>query len=117
MSLVARALETAGIATVIIGSAIDIVEHWAVPRFVFTDFPLGNHCGKPFESKSQDHNFELAMELLRTAMAPQSIIHSKLLWSKDLSWKSDFMYVGPENLSLVRELGERRRALQKQAKS
>ena len=37
MSLVARILEEAGIPTVILGSAIDIVEHCGVPRFLFTD--------------------------------------------------------------------------------
>jgi D-proline reductase (dithiol) PrdB len=42
ISLVARHLETNGIPTVIVGSALDVVEHCGVPRFYFTDFPLGN---------------------------------------------------------------------------
>ena len=37
MSLVARYLEEAGLPTVIVGSARDVVEHCGVPRFVFTD--------------------------------------------------------------------------------
>ncbi len=38
-SLVARHLEANGIATVVMGCAKDIVEHAAVPRFLFSDFP------------------------------------------------------------------------------
>ena len=37
VGLVARHLEANGIATVVIGSAVDIVERCGVPRFIFTD--------------------------------------------------------------------------------
>src|SRR5207248_2345336 len=40
VSLVARHLEAGGISTVVMGCAKDIVEHAAVPRFLFSDFPL-----------------------------------------------------------------------------
>ena len=49
ISLVARHLEAAGIPTVIMGCAKDIVEHAGVPRFLFSDFPLGNAAGKPHD--------------------------------------------------------------------
>ena len=45
VSLAARALEAAGIATVVMGCAKDIVEHVGVPRLLFSDFPLGNRGG------------------------------------------------------------------------
>ena len=48
-SLVARHLEANGIPTVVMGCAKDIVEHAAVPRFLFSDFPLGNSAGKPHD--------------------------------------------------------------------
>ena len=48
-SLVARHLEANGIPTVLMGCAKDIVEHAAVPRFLFSDFPLGNSAGKPHD--------------------------------------------------------------------
>ena len=35
------------------GCAKDIVEHCGVPRFVFSDFPLGNAAGKPHDIESQ----------------------------------------------------------------
>ena len=53
MSLVARHLEANDIPTIILGSAKDIVEHCGVPRFLFTDFPLGNPCGKPWDVEMQ----------------------------------------------------------------
>ncbi|MFX8743372.1 hypothetical protein ABTM45_19450, partial [Acinetobacter baumannii] len=53
VSLVARHLEANGIPTVVMGCAKDIVEHAAVPRFLFSDFPLGNSAGKPHDEASQ----------------------------------------------------------------
>ena len=53
VALAARAAEEAGIATVIMGCAKDIVEQVGVPRFYFSDFPLGNSCGRPNDSLSQ----------------------------------------------------------------
>src|ERR1700682_937310 len=47
VSLAARMLEENGIATVVMGCAKDIVEHVGVPRFLFSDFPLGNAAGRP----------------------------------------------------------------------
>ena len=64
VSLVARHLEANGIATVIMGCAKDIVEHAAVPRFLFSDFPLGNSAGKPHDVASQALTLELALSVL-----------------------------------------------------
>ena len=49
VSLVARHLEAKGIPTVVFVNRPDIVEYVGVPRFVFTNFPLGSTCGRPFE--------------------------------------------------------------------
>ena len=64
MSLVARHLESIGIPTVVIGSARDIVEQCGVARFLFTDFPLGNPCGKPGDVKMQTAIVGMALDLL-----------------------------------------------------
>ena len=53
VSLTARHLEENGIPTVVVGSARDVVEECGVARFLFTDFPLGNPCGKPGEVEMQ----------------------------------------------------------------
>src|SRR5215475_7947063 len=53
-SLVARHLEANGIPTVVMGCAKDIVEYAQVPRFLFSDFPLGNPAGPPHDREAQD---------------------------------------------------------------
>lgn len=66
-SLLARYLESAGISTVLMGAAKDIVEYCGVPRFLFSDFPLGNAAAKPNDLASQDINLDLALRLLELA--------------------------------------------------
>ena len=89
-SLLARYLEAEGISTVVMGAAKDIVEYCGVPRFLFSDFPLGNAAAKPNDESSQDLNFELALQLLESAPAPRTTIQSPLIWSVDPSWKLDY---------------------------
>ena len=43
------------------GCAKDIVEHAAVPRFLFCDFPLGNSAGKPHDVASQEQTLEFGV--------------------------------------------------------
>jgi hypothetical protein len=105
VSLVARHLEASGIATVVMGCAKDIVEHVAVPRFLFSDFPLGNSAGKPHDVASQAFTLELALRVLESAPGPQTSVQSPLRWSEDPSWKRD--YSNPALLS-PEELARRR---------
>ncbi len=95
MSLVARHLEARGIATVILGSARDIVEQCGVPRFVFTDFPLGNSCGKPYDIAMQRSIVSLGLDLLESACAPRTTIQAPFVWSEDQSWRDNYMRVEP----------------------
>jgi len=90
VSLVARYLEAHGMPTVIMGCAKDIVEHCGVPRFVFSDFPLGNAAGKPFDVISQRAKLALALRLLETAPAARTTVQSPLRWSDDPAWKRDY---------------------------
>jgi D-proline reductase (dithiol) PrdB len=91
VSLVARHLEGHGIATVVIGSARDIVEHCGVPRLLFNDFPLGNAAGRPNDVASQDLTIRLALQLLETAAAARTTLQSPLRWSEDAAWKLDYL--------------------------
>ena len=102
----ARHLEANGIATVVMGCAKDIVEHAAVPRFLFSDFPLGNSAGKPHDAESQALTLDLALRLLESAPGPQTTMQSPLRWSEDASWKRDYNNV--ETMS-AEELARRRR--------
>ena len=90
VSLVARHLEANGIPTVIMGCAKDIVEYCGVPRFLFSDFPLGNSAGRPNDVESQTATLELAMRVLETAPAARTTVQSPLRWRDDASWKLDF---------------------------
>jgi hypothetical protein len=87
VSLVARHLEANGLPTVVFGCARDIVEQCGVPRFVFSDFPLGNPCGKPFEPAMQRHIVSMGLELLERATAPGTTVVTPYEWSPDHSWK------------------------------
>ena len=110
-SLVARHLEANGIPTVVMGCAKDIVEHAAVPRFLFSDFPLGNSAGRPHDVASQDRTLELALRVLEAAPGPRTTMASPLRWSEDASWKLDYLNldrISPE------ELARRRREFDEQ---
>ena len=89
-ALAARALEESGIATVVMGCAKDIVEFSGVPRFVFSDFPLGNSAGRPRDIASQTFTLELALRLLESAPAARTTVQSPLVWSQDWQWKLDY---------------------------
>lgn len=89
-SLVARHLEANAIPTILMGCAKDIVEHAAVPRFLFSDFPLGNSAGKPHDLASQDLTLELALRVLESAPGPRTTMQSPLRWADDPSWKLDY---------------------------
>jgi len=111
VSLAARALEAAGIATVVMGAAKDIVEHVGVPRFLFSDFPLGNSAGRPRDPASQAATLELALALLETAPAARTTVQSPLRWSENPDWKLDYSNV--ERLS-AEELAQRRSEFERQ---
>ena len=106
VGLVARHLEEGGIPTVVMGAAKDIVEHCGVPRFLFSDFPLGNSAGKPFDVESQAATLELALRVLESAPGPRTTVQSPQRWSDDASWKLDY-----RNLEKMtpEEIAERRR--------
>ena len=91
VSLVARHLEANGIPTAIMGCAKDIVEHCGVPRFAFSDFPLGNSAGRPFDLESQTQTLELALRVLETAPGPRTTVQSPQRWNDDGRWKLDYL--------------------------
>lgn len=112
MSLVARHLEANGLPTVIVGSALDIVEYCGVPRFLFTDFPLGNPCGPPGRQDLQRTIARQALDLLRGADAPRTTQKSDVSWPSDDEWRPRYGRVRPEDAERLRGLGEERRRRQ-----
>ncbi len=112
VSLVARHLEANGIPTVMIGSALDIVEHCGTPRFVFSDFPLGNPCGHPWNPDMQTRTVEIALRLLQSATAPRTTVRSPFAWKPDPGWRERYNRVRPEDRERLLALGDSRRAAQ-----
>jgi len=116
VSLVGRHLEANGIVTVVIGSARDIVEQCGVARFLFSDFPLGNPCGRPGDRDMQRSILGMALELVESARAPRTTLQTPYLWSEDESWKDAYARVDPEQAEALRRAGEKRRERQHQAR-
>lgn len=119
-ALTARYLEEHGLPTVIMGCARDIIEHVGVPRFLFSDFPLGNGAGKPHDTASQALTLRLALSLLETATGPRNTKQSPLKWSDDPSWKLDYSNVdrlSPEEVSRRRREFDEQKAAAKNARS
>ncbi len=105
-------LEENDIATVVVGSAKDIVEHCGVPRFLFTDFPLGNPCGKPYDTISQRAIMSSALALAEDASRPGTIAETPFVWDEGSEWKANYMRVGDDNRDTLRAAGDARRAAQ-----
>ena len=105
-----------GIATVVMGCAKDIVEYVGVPRFLFSDFPLGNAAGRPKDPQSQAFSLELALRVLETAPAPRITLQSPLRWSGDPSWKLDYSNIerlSPDEIRRRREEFDRQKEIAK----
>ena len=108
VSLAARHLETNGIPTVICGSARDIVEQAGVPRLLFTDFPLGNPTGGPYDVPMQRSITSMALDLFESATAPATTVQAPFAWDGD-RWRSDYMRVDDANREQLRRAGDIRR--------
>ena len=117
VSLAARMLEENGISTIVMGCAKDIVEYVGVPRFLFSDYPLGNAAGRPGDVGSQAFTLDLALSVLETAPAPRTTVQSPLTWSANPDWKLDYCNVErltPEEIARSRAEFDKAKA---QAKS
>jgi D-proline reductase (dithiol) PrdB len=114
VSLAARMLEANGIATLVMGCAKDIVEHVGAPRFLFSDFPLGNAAGKPGDPGSQALTLELALAVLESAPAARTTVQSPLVWSGSPDWKLDYSNVArlsPDEIATRRAAFEAQREI------
>jgi hypothetical protein len=101
MSLIARVLDESDIPTVAMGAAKDIVELCGVPRFLFSDFPLGNSAGRPVDTASQDSTLALALRVLESAPAPRTAVQNPLRWDASAQWKFNYLnldHLAPEEL-------------------
>ena len=117
VSLIARHLEANGVPTVILGSALDVVEHCGVPRFAFVDFPLGNPCGRPWDRPMQTAIVTAAVGLFESAPAPRTTLRLPHRWGEDEGWRDEYLAVREDDLVALRRKGEERRALRAQLRT
>lgn len=88
------------------GCARDLIESCGVARFLFSDFPLGNSCGKPHDSASQAQTLAQALSLFDSATEPRTTLVSPQCWADNDDWKRSFMNIEAlteEQLALRRQ--------------
>lgn len=110
--MTAHTLEGLGIPTVVVGSARDIVEEVGVPRFVFTNVPLGNPFGPPHDTTTQKAVLGKALDLLEAAWEPRTTVEADVRWTGVEDWRDTYMHVGDDNRAELAEAGRQRRAEQ-----
>lgn len=91
--------------TIIVGSARDVVEHCAVPRFLFVDFPLGNPCGLPWDAPMQLRIVSQGLDVLEMATQAQTTVQSPERWPED-GWRERYMEVTARNRGELARQGE-----------
>jgi|TARA_Y100000031_G_scaffold1037_1_gene1317 hypothetical protein len=115
VSLASRILEAGGISCVVIGSARDIVEECGVSRFLYSDFPLGNPCGKPWVLEMQRAIIRMALELLTQATHPRTTLQTPFVWDPNDNdgWRENYMRIDDSTREALANAGRIRR-LQRQ---
>ncbi|MCH9670250.1 MAG: hypothetical protein K0U93_02265 [Gammaproteobacteria bacterium] len=88
MSLIARHLESHGIPTLCLASALDIIEAGNPPRAVFVDYPLGHTTGQPFDAADQLNVLRSAMTAFEAIKTPGEIVHLPNQWNGDDTWRA-----------------------------
>ncbi len=99
MGLIARCIEAAGIPTLCMASAIDIIKSVNPPRAAFLDFPLGHTTGKPHEPALQRAIMLQALDAFGAMTEPGSIKTLPFRWSDADEWKKTAMMEGDARTS------------------
>lgn len=88
-------MESRGIPTVSLSSALSITASVNPPRGVFVDYPLGRTAGKPNDPTTQAAIARAAIEHLALAETPGEIRHLALRWADTDDWKDGVMRPAP----------------------
>jgi D-proline reductase (dithiol) PrdB len=72
--------EAAGISTVMVTNMPYWSEKIGVPRSLAVEFPFGHILGQPDDRGQQMRVIEQALDVLETAQAPGTIVHSQEVW-------------------------------------
>jgi hypothetical protein len=90
VGLIARRVEAAGIPTLCMGSALDILKAGNPPRAAFLDYPLGHTTGKPNQPELQREILVQALGGFTSLTVPGSIKMLPFRWD-DEDWKRTAM--------------------------
>ena len=99
MGLIARNVEAAGIPTLCMGSALDILQSVRPPRAAFLDYALGHTTGKPHEPDLQREILIESLDAFSSLKEPGEIKQLLFRWSEDDSWKDSAMNDGDARTS------------------
>ena len=84
-------------------------------RNLFSDFPLGNPIGRPYDVEKQRSITGYALDLFESAIMPRTTVQVPIRWSDDPSWKDSYARVVPEELEKLKAMGAERRRRQRRA--
>lgn len=87
MGLVARAIEAAGIPTVLVSTGRDLTELVRPPRSLFVNYPMGNPFGPPNQPDAQRAILRKALQLAETDVEPGAIVDLPDVWPADFTEK------------------------------
>lgn len=79
--MLARILEAAGLATVLVTMMPFWAEKIGVPRTLAVEFPFGHALGQPREVEQQRRVIVEALRVLESADSPGTIVHSTEEWT------------------------------------
>jgi hypothetical protein len=78
--VLARTLEHAGLSTILVTNMPYWAEKVGVPRTFAVEFPFGHTLGRPHDVSQQMRVIREALNVLETAKAPGTIVHSEEIW-------------------------------------
>ena len=78
--MLARTLEAAGLATILVTNMPFWAERVGVPRALAVEFPFGHTLGQPHNQAQQMRVIGQALEVLESAQVAGTILHSPESW-------------------------------------
>jgi D-proline reductase (dithiol) PrdB len=83
VGLIARAVESEGIPTVVVSIARDLTEAVGTPRAIFLRWPLGHPLGEPHKALQQRNVIFAALRQLVEAQEPGVIAEPQWRWRRE----------------------------------
>ena len=94
MGLVARVVEAAGIATMLVSTGRDLTEQVKPPRSLFVNFPMGNPFGAPGDRNQQRRILTRALELTYEMTEPGTMVDFEETWPASFTKKVETSLLG-----------------------